>query len=892
MMINKRLIGAVPESKKYIAGNVALQWCSLCANIAMMSAVTALLAALFAGSMTQSKIVTTAVIALAAVAVRYGCTVGASRMGYLSSKAVKKTLRGAIYDKLLCLGAPYSEQVKTSEVVQVAVEGVDQLETYFGAYLPQFFYAMLAPLTLFVVLCFVSVPAAVVLLVCVPLIPVAIAAVQTWAKKLLSKYWGQYTALGDTFLENLQGLTTLKIYQADAFKNDEMNVEAEKFRKITMKVLAMQLNSITIMDLIAYGGAALGVIMAATQLRAGKIDLAGALLIILLAADFFIPMRQLGSFFHIAMNGMAASDKIFRLLDLSEPAHGGVSCPAGDIVCRGLRFSYEPEREILHGVDLTIPQGKFVSLVGESGCGKSTISALLMGRNKGYTGSMTVGGAELRDIEEASLMRRITYVSHQSYLFKGTVRDNLLMGKPGAGDDELWSALTQVNLADFLRGEAGLDRGDLISVITSDIELLKFFYAHTISPAAIAALFTLIMCLFIGHYHALLGLLALAAYVCVGVVIPLITSRRSGDTGMRFRTESGALSAFVLDSLRGLNETIQYDRGAERRAEMDARTDALSKEEAKIKRLTGQNMGITNTAILLFDLAMLVSSAALVQRGELTFDGALIAVLALFSSFGPTVALANLGATLQNTFAAGNRVLDILDEEPVVDEVSGQKEVEFTGAEAERVTFSYGGEDILSDVSVRFPEGSVVGIVGRSGSGKSTLLKLLMRFWDVRKGRVRLSGTDVSSINTGNLREMESLVTQETHLFHDSIKNNLRIAKLDATDDEIVAACKKAAVHEFIMTLPQGYDTPVGELGDTLSGGERQRLGLARAFLHDAPLMLLDEPTSNLDSLNEAVILKSLHEQCAGKTVVLVSHRASTMRIADTVYSVEHGRMS
>ena len=457
MMINKRLIGAVPESKKYIAGNVALQWCSLCANIAMMSAVTALLAALYAGSMTQSKIVTTAVIALAAVAVRYGCTVGASRMGYLSSKAVKKTLRGAIYDKLLCLGASYSEQVKTSEVVQVAVEGVDQLETYFGAYLPQFFYAMLAPLTLFVVLCFVSVPAAVVLLVCVPLIPVAIAAVQTWAKKLLSKYWGQYTALGDTFLENLQGLTTLKIYQADAFKNDEMNVEAEKFRKITMKVLTMQLNSITIMDLIAYGGAALGVIMAATQLRAGKIDLAGALLIILLAADFFIPMRQLGSFFHIAMNGMAASDKIFRLLDLSEPAHGSVSCPAGDIVCRDLHFSYEPEREILHGVDLTIPQGRFASLVGESGCGKSTMSALLMGRNKGYTGSMTVGGAELRDIEEASLMRRITYVSHQSYLFKGTVRDNLLMSKPNASDDELWSALTQVNLADFLRREAGLD---------------------------------------------------------------------------------------------------------------------------------------------------------------------------------------------------------------------------------------------------------------------------------------------------------------------------------------------------------------------------------------------------------------------------------------------------
>ncbi len=456
-MINKRLIGAVPESKKYIAGNVALQWCSLLANIAMMSAITALLAALYAGSVTRQRLIGTAAVTLAAVAVRYGCTVGASRMGYLSSKAVKKALRGAIYDKLLRLGASYSEQVKTSEVVQVAVEGVDQLETYFGAYLPQFFYAMLAPLTLFVVLCFVSVPAAVVLLICVPLIPVAIAAVQTWAKKLLSKYWGQYTALGDTFLENLQGLTTLKIYQADAFKNDEMNVEAEKFRKITMKVLTMQLNSITIMDLIAYGGAALGVIMAATQLRAGHIGLAGALLIILLAADFFIPMRQLGSFFHIAMNGMAASDKIFRLLDLPEPEQGGVSCPKGGIVCRDLRFSYEPEREILHGVDLTIPHGKFVSLVGESGCGKSTVSAILMGRNRGYTGSVTVGGAELRDISERSLMENITYVSHQSYLFKGTVRDNLLMGRPGAGDDVLWQALEQVNLADFLRSEAGLD---------------------------------------------------------------------------------------------------------------------------------------------------------------------------------------------------------------------------------------------------------------------------------------------------------------------------------------------------------------------------------------------------------------------------------------------------
>ncbi|MFR1104724.1 MAG: ABC transporter ATP-binding protein/permease [Acutalibacteraceae bacterium] len=457
-MINKRLIGTVGESKRYIAGNVLLQWLSLLANIAMMAAITALLAGLFSGSADGGSLLAAALAAAAAIAVRFACTTGAARMGYLSSKAVKRMLRAQIYEKLLRLGASYKEQVKTSEIVQVAVEGVDQLETYFGAYLPQFFYAMLAPLTLFAVLCFVNVPAAVVLLVCVPLIPAAIAAVQTWAKKLLSKYWGQYTALGDTFLENLQGLTTLKIYEADGFKNGEMNVEAEKFRKITMKVLTMQLNSITIMDLIAYGGAALGMIMAVTQYAGGHVSLAGCLLILLLSADFFIPMRQLGSFFHIAMNGMAASDKIFRLLDLPEGAEKTEPCPADcSIACRGLRFAYTPEREILHGIDLAFPQGSFTALVGESGCGKSTVASILMGRSRAYSGSVTVGGVELNRIAEDSLMEKLTYVSHQSYLFKGTVRENLLMGAPGADDAALWAVLERVNLADFLRSEDGLE---------------------------------------------------------------------------------------------------------------------------------------------------------------------------------------------------------------------------------------------------------------------------------------------------------------------------------------------------------------------------------------------------------------------------------------------------
>jgi ATP-binding cassette subfamily C protein len=439
----------------------------------------------------------------------------------------------------------------------------------------------------------------------------------------------------------------------------------------------------------------------------------------------------------------------------------------------------------------------------------------------------------------------------------------------------------------------GKDKGDLISVITSDIELLEVFYAHTISPSVIALLFTVIMCLFIGSFYWGLGVLALVAYVVVGMVIPFMISKASGDVGMKVRNGAGELSSFVLDSLRGLSETQQYGQGEKRLKQINQRTDELSMHEEHLKRISGRNVAVTNTAILLLDLCMLFVSASLYQMELVDFSGVLIPTIALMSSFGPVVALANLGSTLQNTFAAGNRVLDILDEEPVVEEISGKENIAFTGASAEHVTFSYGQEEmILSDISVEIPEHKVIGITGRSGSGKSTLLKLFMRFWKVQEGKVAISGTSVEQMNTANLRDMESFMTQETYLFHDSIRNNLRIAKLDATDEELEAACKKASVHDFIMSLPNGYDTQVGELGDSLSGGERQRLGLAREFLHDAPFLLLDEPTSNLDSLNEAVILKSLKEEQNGKTIVLVSHRQSTMCIADTVYSVEHGRVS
>ena len=436
------------------------------------------------------------------------------------------------------------------------------------------------------------------------------------------------------------------------------------------------------------------------------------------------------------------------------------------------------------------------------------------------------------------------------------------------------------------------DKGDLISVITSDIELLEVFYAHTISPAAIALVMSLLTAAFLAWFHWAYGVLALLAYATVGILLPVLASGRSGDTGNRMRQKAGQLSAFVLDSLRGVDETIQYHGQAQRLGELEGRTDDLSRVQQDMSRITGTNTAVTHTVIWLYDLALLALGLVLLEQGQVNFGGVLVPLITLMSSFGPVVALANLGATLQSTFAAARRVLDILDETPVVEEVSGQAATRFHGAACEDLTFSYGGETILDGLTLDFPKGKVVGIVGRSGSGKSTLLKLLMRFWDRQSGEVTISERDVRNINTSDLRSMQGYMTQDTDLFHDTILKNILLARPDATREEVEEACKKASIHDFILTLPQGYDTPVGELGDTLSGGERQRLGLARAFLHNAPFLLLDEPTSNLDSLNEAEILRSLHRERDQRTVILVSHRRSTMGIADQVHSVEHGRVS
>lgn len=461
----------------------------------------------------------------------------------------------------------------------------------------------------------------------------------------------------------------------------------------------------------------------------------------------------------------------------------------------------------------------------------------------------------------------------------------------------------------------GKDKGNLVAVVTADIELLELFYAHTISPVVIAVLFSLAFTIFIGRFHSLLGLVAFLAYVTIGLIVPVLMSKRSAGQGRNVREQSGELSSFVLDSLRGLSEILQFNQGGRRLREMERKTDRLIAEEAKMKKVTGSNVAVSNSLIFIFDIAILALGTVLYRMAAISFGALLIATISLMSSFGPVIALANLGSGLQRTFASAERIFSILDESPAVDEVRDDTRLTFSGAQVKAVSFSYTGSDpgslkqprsdektrenmdpvdieVLKTVSLDIPANEILGIVGPSGSGKSTLLKLLMRFWDVDEGEIQISSHPIQAIATRNLRQMQGYVTQETHLFQDTIANNLKLAKQDATPEELEAACRAASVHDFIMSLPKGYESKVGELGDTLSGGERQRIGLARAFLHGAPLLLLDEPTSNLDSLNEAVILRSLLLGRNDKTIVLVSHRRSTMRIADRVISMREGILS
>ncbi len=1178
----------VPGAMRLIVVDVVLQLVGLLANVALFVIIGLFLQSLLEGSIDADAVARLGGCAALAIVIRLACQTLAQRAGQAAAAAAKRTIRQSVYDKLVRLGPAYRERISTSEATQISVEGIEQLEAYFGSYLPQLFYALLASVTLFLCLAPLCLPAAVVLLVCVPLIPASIAAFQKVAKRVVSRYWGSYTDLGGLFLESIQGLTTLKIYQADEAQHERMNKEAETFRVATMRVLRMQLNSINIMDLFAFGGAALGISVMLFQAAGGSVSFASAFAFAFLSAEFFIPLRTLGSFFHTAMNGMAASDRMFDLLDLKEPKEGRRSLEPEhtDIVCRGLSYSYDGERTVLSDVDFEAPSGAFIGVTGESGSGKSTLAGVLSGANARYTGEVKIGSIDVHEVSRDSLRDAVTYVGSRSFLFAGTVRTNLELARPNASDEELWNALERCHIAGFVRASGGLDapiasegsnlsggqrqriamarallhdtpvyvfdeatsnidaeseraiiafihelaqsktvimishrlsalihanriyvlelgrvteagthdellatqgiyahlwdrqtglealscasdiseaastefadtkltadahsateagafdiytneepatnattvdaasaardgvttarkqrsnpsimvrligltkpllpvmglaivmgvagfaaaifltvvaayallgifdaqgglalvtsigvlavcgiirgplrygeqlcnhylafkilalvrdrifrqlrrlapaklesrdKGDLVSLATSDIELLEVYYAHTLSPAAIALIVSLGMTAFIWVYSPVLAMVALASYVLVGVCVPCAASKVSGEGGRDVRDFIGTMNSFVLESLRGLTETLQFGHETERALELSERMEALERAERTLKGRAAFSLSLVGAIVVACDLVMVLAAAGLVYAGSIDFGAAFLSIAALMSSFGPVIAVANLGSTLQQTLASGARVLDLLEEKPETYDVESSDAAQaftFSGAAARDVAFSYRKEQVLEDVNLLVPKGSVVQIAGRSGSGKSTLLKLFMRFWDVDAGAIEVSDIDIRRIATKSLRENESFMTQDTHLFLGTIRDNIALACADASDKEIEEAVHKAALSSFVQRLPQGLDTPVGELGDALSGGERQRIGLARMFLHDAPFMLLDEPTSNLDALNEAAVLRALANNRGEKTIVLVSHRASTAAVADFCYSLERGRLS
>lgn len=1191
-MFEKRLFSLVPQATPYIMASVLFKWIALMANITVMW----VLARILGGIVTDGLSAALAVDALAqaalplaaAIIVRAASIYLAQRAGDKAAFEAVRRVRSFVYDKLTALGPSYTETVPTAEAVQTSVEGATQLQVYFGGYLPQLFFAGLTPITLFVLLVGQAGLPAALLLACVPIIPVSIMMVMRNAKKIGAEYWGSYVDLGGMFLEAVQGLTTLKVYQADRSWHERINAESERFRTATMHLLVMQLRSICVMDLVVYMGAALGIIVAALQLATGKIGFEATFLIVFLSQEFFLPMRRLGSLFHTAMNGMAASRRMFGILDTPEPERGDVELDGrGDIELAGVSYAYG-DRTVLDSASATIAHGSLVALVGESGGGKSTLAGIIAGRKDAYRGSVRIGGVELRDVTAASLMRAVTLVPTNGYLFAGTLRDNLLLAQPNATDTELLRALDRTRVAAFVRANGGLDmvineggtnlsggqrqrvcmarallhdspiyvfdeatsnvdaaseaaigeviaslagghtvivvahrlstivdadqilvlergriaehgthgellaaagayarmwnsqeqlsayayaeddaedvkdagaveavdgsaactdglngassssaaaaldsgrvrrsapsimwrmmglvrplagwlvlavalgsigmltaafvpafgalglmaalgrnalglgliaacaacaacgiargplhygeqlcnhyiafrllahirdlvfgalrqlapaklegrgKGELVSLVTSDIELLEVFYAHTISPIAIALVCTVVFEGFLLAVSPELAGIALVAYAVLGVLLPLTSAKACGTTGRQSREGAGKLGAFVLDSLRGAGETIQFAGGTDRGRALGKLTEQVGAVDARLKRRQAVSEAVADALILVANLVMLGRALQLVAAGMIDFAAAFVAVFTFVSSFGSVMAVSRLGTSLQETLASGARVLDLLDEQPQCAEVADGQDVEFAGAAAEHVSFSYaGGVDaggagateqvandaaanlILDDVTCTFAPGTMTCIMGRSGSGKSTLLKLLMRFWDPTAGTITVSGVDARHINTASLRSHEAYMTQDTHLFCGTVRENLLVAHANATNAELLDACRSASLTALIDRLPQGLDTPVAELGDSLSGGERQRIGLARIFLNDAPFILLDEPTSALDALNEASVMQAVDElKRRGKTIVLVSHRASTCAFADCSLSVEHGRLS
>ena len=1242
-MFDKRLLKLIPEARKYLVLAVAGNWAALICYAVAMLALASFLSALALNTLDVAAVGQWAAVSAAAMVLRFLFVTVSQYAGSKASAVGKAAVRERVYDKLVALGSSYKEQVSTTQAVQICGEGAEKLEVYLGQYLPQLFYAVLAPLTLFALFLFIDVPAAVVLLVCVPLIPIAIVAIMKVARRVMGAYWDSYSDLGQTFYESISALTTLKLFQADEAKQLQMDEEAEGFRASTMRLLRMQLNSITVMDFFTFGGAAVGIVIALFQLAAGEISLAAAISVALLAVEFFLPMRILGSYFHTAMGAAPVLDQMFSLLGLPDLNQGTETVEAGEveIVCEGLSYSYG-EGDALADINLRVEENTFVGITGESGSGKSTLAKLLSGELMGYTGSVRYNGVELRDISPESLRGLVTHISASAYIFKGTIRTNLLVGNRNATDYALWSALGKCNLDDFVLKQGGLDipvaegganlsggqrqrlaiarallrdtpiylfdestsnvdadserdilaciqrlsiektvivishrlsalawadnivvmekgriveqgahgelaiadgayaklwhqqeqmealarqaeqvramhskadgeadvdvpeamaealqkmppsiatatrsymkgakiralveeggggmpaghpadilidaadsaqggaaakgdasaaqaegpdaettdsaassngaasratadaakkkrsvpsvvfgllglfgrlwplvgtstlfassgfaaailmvvlgaaamlgiaagcftwnialvaalvllcgvvrgflrygerlvshdqtfqtlavirskvfrhmrtlaparleardTGDLITLLTADIELLEVFYAHTISPVLVAFIVSVAVAVGIGTQQVWLGVAALAGFAVVGVLLPILLNIWTDTLGRRTKERSVRFGSFMYESLMGLSEVLRFGATDLRRDELGGRMGALAAEEVKLARRSAVAQGLTDTLTLASCFLFAYLAYALTAQGLVAGVAAAACVVAYSVSFDPVRAVAHLGSSLHQTLASGERVLDFLDERPeTLDVLEGAQPAAFTGAELANVAFSYGEEEVLSNFNVSIQPGAFLHVAGPSGAGKSTFLKLLMRVWDAQQGSVKVSGEEVRNIETARLRTLEGSMTQTTHLFSGTIRQNIAFVRPGCTDEELDRAVSQASLSSLIERLPKGLDTQLGEIGEGLSAGERQRIGLARIFLYDAPFLLLDEPTSNLDCLNEVAVLNALAQAREGKTIAMVSHRMSAAAFADATLVVDQGRLS
>lgn len=1193
-MVDKRLFTLVPGVRKLVIGKIVFLWIGLLADIALAASIVGIVAPLvryagndlaFAADVTEFWL--SVVMFLVIAAVRFVAHRFATKLGTLAAERVKLGLRSALYRKMLSLGPSYAQHTRTSDVVQLTGEGVDQVQSFFESFLPQLGFAILAPLTLFAVIAPINMPTAVTLLVCAPLIVIIVGLIAMRTAKTFRKYWGKYTDMGAVFLDDLQGLETLKTFDADERAAEKMNREAEEFRVMTMRVLQIQLRSLTAMDVVAYGGAAAGIFVAVWQFMHGGnqafgdlfvstprladplLGLSGVLFVILMAVDFFLPLRQLGSYFHVAMNGMTSSKRIFALLDVPGPQYGTQTLPAGadlGVRAESLGFAYgeDDAKPALHDVTLTMPARSLTAIVGESGSGKSTLAALVAGELEGYTGSLRFvdGGAtvELRDCSEDALMHAVSIVGARSHLFAGTLRDNLLMAKPDATDEELRRALADAHILDFIDAQpdgldmrieqdaanlsggqrqrvavarallrdtplmifdeatssvdadserlimetvhklaehktvllithrladavaadtiavfaeggcvetgthdaliaadgvyatmfrtqqdveqvgkrkehagiryaqnltpqsraaetdgsddlavttqaakkttpheemstmrligrllgqvgslrplmivacvfgtlghvaatflpvfgtmalfaafgrpvwgmsagwalalmivcalirgamryceqymnhnlafrllalfrakmfaalrrlapaklAGKGKGDLVSMVTTDVELLEIFFAHTISPTVIAISTTLIYTVTLLFLSPWFALLLVVAHLLIGVVVPKLFAGALHGVGGRIRKESARLDDMVLDDMHGLEQIIRFGQGEARLSRIERSSRALWAQRVELSARNATYGGLDHVIIVLVSAAAAFLTLALALTTNAGMTSAVTALVLVVSSFGPTLALSALPASLTQTFASARRLFALMDETPAVVE-RGTLAPQYDGMRMDGVTFAYGdGAPVLDDVTLDVPVSGILGLQGPSGRGKSTMLKLLMRYWDPQSGAVTLSGDTLPAVDAHARRRLQTMMSQETYLFDGTIADNLRIAAPEASDGEIREALRKASVLRLIESLPQGVETPVGELGGRLSEGERQRIGLARMFLRDARLYLFDEPTSRLDSLNEAYILQSINGlvEESGVAVMLVSHRESTMKIADKV---------